>query len=447
MRRTRRRSSRATRGTDDRSPHQPDPPAARRAGPQARGSRERRRRDAAPRPRARDRELRQRQHRRRGDARPHAAGAARGSRGQGRLAQPADGRGAAPRARRADGGRGVRQGAALVRRHRGGRRRPVRHGRLAARSRSSRRSCGPPRRAGATSPTSRSASTPAPRTACSTCCGARCASRAASRCATRCRRPRWATTSWRRWSATSRWASSPPPPPKRSARSPPRASTRGVPLLLVAPKALPNPILLDALQEAAEKLARRWLERGGAVAGLAIGTHADYGLGLARRDEVLIGELGERLGREVPVLGPQLPPALAKAVVGEADALFGLRLHALIFAVSTGVPCLGVGWEERTTRVPRRARAVGDQHPAAGRGPDRLGRRHAARAVVRPPAPAQLLITARRRGRGAASAATGGRLRRRSPRGRRGCRAGTASATGSRSRCTSPARRAAPRAR
>jgi polysaccharide pyruvyl transferase WcaK-like protein len=85
------------------------------------------------------------------------------------------------------------------------------------------------------------------------------------------------------------------------------------------------------------------------VAGLAIGTHADYGLGLARRDEVLIGELGERLGHEVPVLGPQLPPALAKAVVGEADALFGLRLHALIFAVSTGVPCLGVGWEERTT--------------------------------------------------------------------------------------------------
>jgi polysaccharide pyruvyl transferase WcaK-like protein len=123
----------------------------------------------------------------------------------------------------------------------------------------------------------------------------------------------------------------------------------GVPLLLIAPKALPNPILLDALQEAAEKLSRRWLERGGAVAGLAIGTHADYGLGLARRDEVLIEELGERLGREVPVLGPQLPPKLAKAIVGEADALFGLRLHALIFAVSTGVPCLGVGWEERTT--------------------------------------------------------------------------------------------------
>jgi polysaccharide pyruvyl transferase WcaK-like protein len=122
-----------------------------------------------------------------------------------------------------------------------------------------------------------------------------------------------------------------------------------VPLLLVAPKALPNPILVDALQDAAEILARRWIERGGAVAGLAISTHADYGLGLARRDEVLVNELGERLGRQVPVLGPQLPPALAKAVVGEADALFGLRIHALVFAVSTGVPCLGVGWEERTT--------------------------------------------------------------------------------------------------
>jgi hypothetical protein len=122
-----------------------------------------------------------------------------------------------------------------------------------------------------------------------------------------------------------------------------------VPLLLVAPKALPNPILVDALQDAAEILGRRWIERGGAVAGLAISTHADYGLGLARRDDVLINELAERLGRKVPVLGPQLEPTLAKAVVGEADALFGLRIHALVFAVSMGVPCLGVGWEERTT--------------------------------------------------------------------------------------------------
>jgi polysaccharide pyruvyl transferase WcaK-like protein len=64
---------------------------------------------------------------------------------------------------------------------------------------------------------------------------------------------------------------------------------------------------------------------------------------------VLINELAERLGRKVPVLGPQLEPTLAKAVVGEADALFGLRIHALVFAVSMGVPCLGVGWEERTT--------------------------------------------------------------------------------------------------
>lgn len=122
-----------------------------------------------------------------------------------------------------------------------------------------------------------------------------------------------------------------------------------VPLLLISPKALPNPILVDALQDAAEILGRRWIDRGGAVAGLAVSTHADYGLGLARRDEVLINELGERLGRKVPVLGPQLEPTLAKAVVGEADALFGLRIHSLVFAVSMGVPCLGVGWEERTT--------------------------------------------------------------------------------------------------
>lgn len=141
----------------------------------------------------------------------------------------------------------------------------------------------------------------------------------------------------------------------------------GVPLLLLAPKALPNPILVECLQDSAETLARRWIARGGAVAGLAISTHADYGLGLARRDAVLVDELAERLGRAVPVLGPQLDPALAKAVVGEADALFGLRLHALVFAVSSGVPCLGVGWEDRTTAflAEHRQAAIGTRPSAA----------------------------------------------------------------------------------
>ena len=86
-----------------------------------------------------------------------------------------------------------------------------------------------------------------------------------------------------------------------------------------------------------------------------------------------------------PCSGPQLPPALAKAVVGEADALFGLRLHALdLRRVHRGaLPRRRLGGAHH--RVPRRARAVGDQHPAAGRGPARLGRPHAAPALVARP--------------------------------------------------------------
>jgi len=120
-------------------------------------------------------------------------------------------------------------------------------------------------------------------------------------------------------------------------------------LLLLSLKALPDKEKQRMLFAACATAAQRWRAAGGEVAVLALSTHADYGIGLAERDTVLAGRLGEELGEPLPVLGPQLPPALAKAIVGQADAVLGLRLHALIFAVSTGVECRGFDWEEKTS--------------------------------------------------------------------------------------------------
>lgn len=140
---------------------------------------------------------------------------------------------------------------------------------------------------------------------------------------------------------------------------------RTSPLLLLSLKALPDPSRMDAVEDTCLLAARRWLSLGGTVAALALSTHADYGLGLARRDAVLAAELAERLGSPVPVIGPQLPPALAKAVVGRSAGVVGLRLHAMIFAVGSGVPCAGFGWEEKTRAFLAEADLGTELDPAA----------------------------------------------------------------------------------
>ncbi|GLW80841.1 polysaccharide pyruvyl transferase CsaB [Actinokineospora globicatena] len=116
------------------------------------------------------------------------------------------------------------------------------------------------------------------------------------------------------------------------------------PLLLLSLKALPDANHMAALRDTCLEAAHRWRHLGGEVAGLALSTHADYGLGLGHRDAALIADLG--LG--LPVIGPQLPPALAKAVVGRASGVLGLRLHALVFAAGMGVPFAGFDWEEKS---------------------------------------------------------------------------------------------------
>ncbi|WP_018683058.1 polysaccharide pyruvyl transferase family protein [Actinokineospora enzanensis] len=116
------------------------------------------------------------------------------------------------------------------------------------------------------------------------------------------------------------------------------------PLLLLSLKALPDAERMAELRDTCVLATRAWRDRGGTVAALALSTHADYGLGLTHRDAALAADLGIGL----PVVGPQLPPALAKAVVGRAAGMLGLRLHALVFAVGMGVPCAGFDWEEKS---------------------------------------------------------------------------------------------------
>jgi polysaccharide pyruvyl transferase WcaK-like protein len=120
------------------------------------------------------------------------------------------------------------------------------------------------------------------------------------------------------------------------------------PLLLLAPKAMADEGQTLEQVRIMAAAARAWLAYGGSVAGLALSTHADFGIDLTRRDEALIAEVSATLGADLPVIGPLLAPEVAKAVVGQARAVLGARLHALVLAAGQGVCSLGFGWEEQT---------------------------------------------------------------------------------------------------
>lgn len=120
------------------------------------------------------------------------------------------------------------------------------------------------------------------------------------------------------------------------------------PLLLLAPKAMPDECHTLEQIRILGAAARAWGRHGGMVAGIAMSTHPDFGIDRTRRDEALLGEVSAQLAHDLPVIGPLLPPQLAKAVVGQAGAVVGARLPALAFAAAQGVASLGFPWEEQT---------------------------------------------------------------------------------------------------
>lgn len=120
------------------------------------------------------------------------------------------------------------------------------------------------------------------------------------------------------------------------------------PLLLLSPKAGADDAQTQQLVDTFSDAARLWSQRGGMVAALALSDRVDHGRNRDHGDVALTGAIALAAGVPIPVVGPNLPPAMAKAVVGQADAVLGHRFHALVFALGTGVPCAAFGWEPKT---------------------------------------------------------------------------------------------------
>ena len=92
----------------------------------------------------------------------------------------------------------------------------------------------------------------------------------------------------------------------------------------------------------------QWTARGGTALAVAFSSRTDYGIPSEASDAALAAQIAQRSAIPVPILGPDLPPALVSAVVAEASAVLGLRFHALVFATGAGVPCLAPPWEPKT---------------------------------------------------------------------------------------------------
>jgi hypothetical protein len=125
------------------------------------------------------------------------------------------------------------------------------------------------------------------------------------------------------------------------------------PLLVVSPKAATTDAHTRAMVTACGRVARAWAAKGGVAAGIALGSKVDYGRGPGDTDHALIGRVATEAGIDIPAVGPDLAPALAKAVVGEAAAVVGLRFHAVVFAYGAGVPAMTFGWEPKTAALHR----------------------------------------------------------------------------------------------
>lgn len=137
-----------------------------------------------------------------------------------------------------------------------------------------------------------------------------------------------------------------------------------LPLLLLSPKAAPEDAQTYRMVNTFAKAARHWAGRGGAVAVLALSDRADHGRPDAHSDVALAGAIAAAADVEIPVVGPNLRPAVAKAVAGLAAAVLGLRFHALVFALGSGTPCTGFGWEPKTRAL------IAEYHLST---PDELG--------------------------------------------------------------------------
>jgi len=118
------------------------------------------------------------------------------------------------------------------------------------------------------------------------------------------------------------------------------------PLLLVSPKAGTTTEQTEEVINALAAAVRYWTDLGGAAAAIALSDRADRGRDFT--DTALAAAVSARVDVALPVVGPNLAPSMAKAIVGCASAVVGMRFHALVFALSSGIPCMGIGGEPKT---------------------------------------------------------------------------------------------------
>jgi polysaccharide pyruvyl transferase WcaK-like protein len=125
------------------------------------------------------------------------------------------------------------------------------------------------------------------------------------------------------------------------------------PLLLIAPKAATSAAKTKHMLTTLSAAVGHWTKNGGQVAALALSAHVDYGMHSAASDVQLAAAIASRTGTRIPVLGPNLHPTIAAGLVAQADALIGLRFHALVFAEASGRPCMGFDWEPKSAALIR----------------------------------------------------------------------------------------------
>ena len=123
------------------------------------------------------------------------------------------------------------------------------------------------------------------------------------------------------------------------------------PMLLLAPKASTLPERTEELLGWMTTATRRWAGRGGTVAAVALSDRTDHGIDTDHSDVALAAAVAAQAGVPVPVLGPDLTPHDAAAVVGASTTVLALRFHGVVFALSAGVPVLAPPWEPKTAAL------------------------------------------------------------------------------------------------
>jgi polysaccharide pyruvyl transferase WcaK-like protein len=119
--------------------------------------------------------------------------------------------------------------------------------------------------------------------------------------------------------------------------------------LVVNLKATPDLEMLERVKRAVGSALASCRLDNSRVVFLCLSRQGDYGLGAAYSDHAIACEVSKLyLGEGATIVGPDLAPAVAKAVVAGAMGVIAMRLHAQIFADALGVPLLGLTFEAKS---------------------------------------------------------------------------------------------------